>query len=362
MLSRRTLITSAASAAALAGVGYALWPGLDGYDDAIARQRHLLSGDPTRQDLLRMATLAANGHNTQPWTFRLTNKGVQILPDFTRRTEVVDPDDHHLYVSLGCAAENLVIAARAHGQNCDVSLDVAQGFPVIDIRLSAGQPDDPTLYKAIPLRQSTRSAYDGQPVSTEDLSLLQAAAKREGVDVLFFTEAAQLETVAEFVVAGNSAQMDDPAFIAELRDWLRFSPDKAVQMGDGLFSICSGNPALPEWLGGRLFDAVFTKDNENAKYRDHVRSSAGVAVFVADKANPAHWINVGRSFERFALQATALGIRNAHINQPIEVPELRQEFARWLDLPDRRPDLVIRFGRAPALPMSLRRPVDSLLV
>jgi hypothetical protein len=27
-------------------------------------------------------------------------------------TPAVDPDDHHLYASLGCAAENLVIARQ----------------------------------------------------------------------------------------------------------------------------------------------------------------------------------------------------------------------------------------------------------
>jgi hypothetical protein len=27
-----------------------------------------------------------------------------ILPDLSRRCPAVDPDDHHLFVSLGCAA------------------------------------------------------------------------------------------------------------------------------------------------------------------------------------------------------------------------------------------------------------------
>ena len=70
-----------------------------------------------------MATLAANGHNTQPWKFRLEERNVTILPDLTRRTEVVDPDDHHLCVSLGCAAENLVIADAAHGQAAVVAIE-----------------------------------------------------------------------------------------------------------------------------------------------------------------------------------------------------------------------------------------------
>ena len=361
MLSRRTLIASSLSVAALGALGYRFWPRLDGYRDELNRQRRLLSGDLTLREAVRMATLAANGHNTQPWKFRLHEGRVEILPDLTRRTEVVDPDDHHLYVSLGCASENLTIAARAHGRHADVTLEDGPETK-IDIALTRGTAGYDALYEAIPHRQSTRSVYDGRPVARDDIALLAAAAKQDGVSVLFFTEPEQRDAISEFVAEGNSAQMDNPAFVAELRKWLRFSPNRAVATGDGLFSACSGNPVAPEWIGSRLFETFFTKHAENAKYLDHIRSSAGVAVFIGERPDPVHWIKVGMSFERFALQATALGIRNAHINQPIEVPSLRSEFARWLGMPDARPDLVVRFGRAPALPMSLRRPVDDVIV
>ena len=361
MISRRALIASGLSVAAVGALGYGLWPRLDGYREEVERQRRLLTGDPTLRDLVRLSTLAANGHNTQPWKFRLHEVSVKILPDLSRRTAVVDPDDHHLYVSLGCAAENMVVAARAHGRQADVAIQSAPETG-IDLAFRSGTSRDQALYQAIPLRQSTRSAYDGQQVSSDDIDLLAAAAQQEGVSVLIFTDPAQRAEISEFVIAGNSAQMDDPAFIEELRAWLRFSPDTALAAGDGLFGPCSGNPAAPEWIGGRLFESFFTKDAETAKYREHIQSSAGVAVFVADKPDPEHWIKVGRSFERFALQATVLGIRNAHINQPVEVPAVRDEFARWLGMPDVRPDLVIRFGRAPALPMSLRRPVEDVII
>ncbi|MEL6238985.1 MAG: VOC family protein [Pseudomonadota bacterium] len=362
MLSRRTLIASAASVATIGAFGYGYWPRLDGVHAEIERQRRLLSGDPSLQDLVRMATLAANGHNAQPWKFRLQDSGISILPDLSRRTEVVDPDDHHLFVSLGCAAENLVIAAEAHGRSTEVEMDGGLTGQ-IDIALGRGPvAEQGALYQTIPLRQSTRSLYDGQAVSAEDLTLLATAAQQEGVTLRLFTDAADREAVADFVVAGNSAQMDDPAFIMELRDWLRFSPDRALGMGDGLFGPCSGNPVVPEWIGPHMFNLFFKKNAENTKYRDHIRSSAGIAVFAGDLDDRAHWVKVGRSFERFALQATALGIRNAHINQPIEVLSIRPEFAQWLGMPDARPDLVVRFGRAPALPMSLRRPVADVIV
>jgi hypothetical protein len=333
---------------------------MGGYSDEADRQRQLLSDNPGLEELVRMATLAANSHNTQPWTFRLGEGQVSILPDVLRRTAVVDPDDHHLYVSLGCAAENLVIAAKATGRSGEVVVP-AGAAPQIDISLSAAQPAGQELYQAIPLRQSTRSLYDGQPISAGDLALLETAAREDGVSVQFFTEAPDRDAILDYVIAGNSAQMDDPAWMDELRGWLRFSSNRALETGDGLFSACSGNPVVPEWIGGQMFKLFFTKAAETDKYRDQIRSSAGIAVFVGDKADPEHWIKVGRSFQRFALKATALGIRTAHVNQPVEVASVRPDFARWLGMPDARPDLVIRFGRAPAMPMSLRRPVSAVL-
>jgi hypothetical protein len=164
------------------------------------------------------------------------------------------------------------------------------------------------------------------------------------------------------VVQANTAQMADPAFVRELKTWIRFNGAEAVRTGDGLFSVASGNPNVPTWLGEMAFDWVFTSKSENDKYARQIRSSAGIAVFVGQTADKAHWVDVGRCYERFALQATALGIRNAFLNQPVEVASVRPQFAAAVGLSGQRPDLVVRFGRGPTLPPSLRRPVEAVLV
>ena len=72
-------------------------------------------GAALNQELVWYATLAPSSHNTQCWRFALEDAAITILPDPSRRCPAVDPDDHHVYVSLGCATENLVQAALAHG-------------------------------------------------------------------------------------------------------------------------------------------------------------------------------------------------------------------------------------------------------
>jgi hypothetical protein len=156
--------------------------------------------------------------------------------------------------------------------------------------------------------------------------------------------------------------MRDPAFVRELKDWLRFNGGQAARRGDGLFSGSSGNPSAPSWLGGLMFDFFFTEKAENDKYVRHVRSSAGIAVFVSELEDKNHWIEAGRAFQRCALQATAMDVRTAHLNQPVEVASLRSQFAKSVGISIGRPDLVIRFGRGPEMPRSLRRPIEAVLL
>ena len=313
-----------------------------------------------QRELVRYATLAPSSHNTQCWRFSVEPQAITILPDLARRCPAVDPDDHHLFVSLGCAAENLAQAARAHGLAAQASFDAARD--ALRIALEPMPAQASPLFRAIPQRQSTRADYDGRPLSSDELRTLEQAAAGDGVQLILLTDQAALEKVLEFVVRGNSAQMNDKAFIDELKAWIRFSASDAVRLGDGLYGASSGNPSVPAWLGRPMFNVFFTEKGENDKYARHVRSSAGIAVFVGPANDKAGWIAAGRAYERFALQATALGVRTAHLNQPVEVAALRPSFASFLGAAGQRPDLVLRFGRGPTLPPSLRRPLQAVLV
>ena len=355
-----------AGTSAITGVGATLFGlrrmgSMDAYADAVATTRAALSQDPAILEFVRYATLAASGHNTQPWRFRVGDKRIEVLPDFSRRTPVVDPDDHHLFASLGCAAENLSLAAGARGRPGDLSFNEANDGSVV-FTFGAGPREDAALFDAIPKRQSTRADFDGRRVRAADLKALASASTVPGIDLVLITDRPQLDRVRDLVIAGNNAQLADAAFVRELRAWLRFSPREAIDKGDGLFSASSGNPTLPAWLGPHVFDWVFKANTESKKYAGHLRSSAGVAVFVSERDDKDHWVRAGRACQRFALQATAVGLKHAFINQPVEVAGLRPELVSLIGMPGRRPDVVVRFGYGPTLPYSARRQVESTLV
>ena len=313
-----------------------------------------------QRELVRLATLAPSGHNTQCWKFQIASNAITILPDLTRRTPVVDPDDHHLFVSLGCALENMAQASMAFGLKAQAQLNASTN--AIHVSLDPTQAFASPLYQAINKRQCTRGLFDGQPLDTQELKALEVAGAGNGVRVMLLTAKPDMEKILEFVMQGNTTQLSDAAFVKELKQWIRFGAGEAVKTGDGLYSITSGNLSGPRWLGSPLFDLMISDKSENEKCARQIRSSAGIAVFISSVNDKTHWIEAGRCYERFALQATSMGIRNAMLNQPVEVPAMRQQLAGFLGTGGGRPDLVLRFGRGPLMPQSLRRAVAEVLM
>lgn len=352
-MNRRNFLTATGATFLAAGCSDAPGP----YASEAAALRAPLIPEGGVGEMIRYATLAPNGHNTQSWFFTVAEDEIRIAPDHDRRTPVVDPDDHHVFVSLGAAARNLVLAGQAIGRPGEV--EVTPEGEVL-VALSRGAPAPDPLVEAIPRRQSVRTEYDGAAVEAATLAALEAAGRAEGVRMVLLTEPAPMAALRDLVVAGTEAQMADPAFEDELLDWLRFSEASALDHRDGLFTGASGNPTFPDWIGRRIFPLLFTTSGEVKKYAAQMESSAGAAIFLADRADPAHWARVGMAAQGFLLEATRQGLATAFVNQPVEVPELRTDLAALAGEPGLRPDLVIRFGRAGALPWSLRRPVEAV--
>lgn len=310
-------------------------------------------------DLIRIATLAPSGHNAQPWRFRLGPSVVEILPDFERRTPAVDPDDHHLHVSLGAAAETLSVAGPAFGRAGEV-LALENGSLRYDYverskRYSA-------CVVAILRRQSVRADYDPRLPSAVELdAIMTAATSVPGVRVTLVADRPRIERIRDLSVEGARAQFEDTAFTGELLSWIRFCPREALARGDGLFSASLDAPVLPEALGRAAFRMFATAAAEERRVARQLAATPALVLFFAEEATPRGWAQVGRALTRFTLAATTRGLKTAHANQAVEVARLRQPLAEIAGEPGLRPDLVLRLGYGPELPYATRRPVARVV-
>src|SRR3989449_3368033 len=112
--------------------------------------------------LVRAAILAANPHNSQPWLFRVGASRIDLFADPARDIGAVDPDHREMYIGLGCALENLLLAAGARGLAWRLALmpDRAHATHVARIDLTPGPRATSELYEAIPHRHTNRGPYD----------------------------------------------------------------------------------------------------------------------------------------------------------------------------------------------------------
>src|SRR5438105_2069360 len=65
--------------------------------------------------LLKFGVLAPSSHNTQPWSFSIEDNSILVYMEVGRRLPIADSNDRQLFLSIGCAIENIVIAADYFG-------------------------------------------------------------------------------------------------------------------------------------------------------------------------------------------------------------------------------------------------------
>jgi hypothetical protein len=365
-MGRRDFLIILAAAGVTAAGGYALfeytpWLNYGQQADLIRKPFEKSSSVPAQMlELVRYATLAASSHNTQPWKFAIKDNAIEIHPDYTRRLTVIDPDGRELWICQGCALENLLVAARARGYTTEVTYPEAVDF--IHVRLTAGAPlQSSPLFDAIPARQNTRSEYDGQPIRIPDLDQVRALSLEPGIVLHYVTNSADLKTALEYVNQGDLSSYGDKAFVEELLHWVRFTKKEALASLDGLYTLCSGNPEVPRWLGQIVVD--YTKPQQEADAdTKKLASSPGVVVVASASDGKTAWVRTGQVYERLALKMTSLNIKMAFLNQPIEVAALRSQFQSAMGFGSSLPQLLVRFGYANPMPFSLRRPVEQVLI
>ena len=185
MISRRNFLKGAGAVTVLV-VGGGVWRAVDqgvfsagqgpAYEPWHNWQDDIVDGPLV---LVKAAILAANPHNTQPWLFQVTASRIKVFADISRHLGAMDVYMREMHIGLGCAVENMLLAAKANGYAAQLALspgDLTELNPkskmalAATINLSPGEKSAPNLYEAIPNRHTDRAAYDEtRPVSTADL-------------------------------------------------------------------------------------------------------------------------------------------------------------------------------------------------
>ena len=310
--------------------------------------------------LVSKAVKAPSGHNTQPWKFRQNESAVEVYPDFDRRLPVVDPDDRELFVSLGCAVENLCLAAQTKGYKSAVSVGDT-GVVTVSLMEKVDVKPNP-LFNQIDARQTNRSVYTGEEIALDVLKKLQSIRSEKGISVHYYArQTKQFNDIEQYVLQGNTNQMQNEAFKAELKSWMRFNKKHQDQTLDGLSYAVFGAPNVPRWMAEPIMAMAINAKTQNKADREKIASASHLVLFMTRENSRREWVNLGRTLQRFLLTATELGIAHAYLNQPNEQPEIAAEMAKTLDLDGEYPTVLLRVGYGEQQAYSKRRPIGDVI-
>ena len=279
--------------------------------------------------LVRAAVLAANAHNAQPWQFRVADNRIDVFADPTRNLGTMDPLLREMDVSLGCAIENIVVAAPANGMTATVVLlpDPADPAHVARIDLETAEASVSPLFAAIASRHTDRNAYDAtRPVSAAELAKLSGlvgAGPTEAADaeLVWFSVPAEKEAFGALTVRATEAIIADPQQVADDAAWYRTDWHEIQARKDGITIDPSGQSEFIRALSKVI--PVSTAQN-NAGWLAGTRDSqiptaaAFGALVVRDPLDTGQRLAVGRAWQRLHLSMTVDGLRA----QPLcQVPE-----------------------------------------
>jgi nitroreductase len=337
--------------------------------------------------LVRAAILAASPHNTQPWRFRMGDSFVELYLEASRSVACLDPYLREAYIGMGCALENLVLAAFANGYTPNLSLadgrlDKQDGRPplrlVARVGLEPGQPKASELYEAIPNRHTNRSVYDPAKELPHGFTAELASLCDMDADVRIFLFTAEPERarITEISAAANLELYSDPSVENGSEQWIRWRSADVERFRDGLNVDAFGLPPAataaaelsPAWLLKRLA----APDRRSKLYASQMQSAPLIGIIATrDRLSQALSLKAGRVWQRAHLLATARGIAARPCNEAIEMidyeralqrPARRQaELASILRDPSWQPTFLFLMGY-PTLPAhpSPRRPVASV--
>lgn len=281
--------------------------------------------------IVRAGILAASPHNTQPWLFRVQDASITLFADRSRHLGTMDPYCREMHVGLGCAVENMVIAAQAEGYTCRVTLAngslpdrnafVNESAAILHLTPHPERKD--ALYDAIPNRHTNRAAYaTDRPVPAGVLTDAGRLVQDLPVRLLFVTSPAGKQAFADATVRATESIVADRQMAIDSHRWFRMSQremdhhrDGITLEGAGLSPVVLRLAKLLPTVSGETSDQVWLKNTREVQ----VPTAAAFGLLLIDCLyGQAVNLQAGRAWQRLHLWATTQGLAAQPMNQLME--------------------------------------------
>ena len=284
--------------------------------------------------LVRAAILAASPHNTQPWLFKVNDSSIELHIDTQRNVGALDPYLREEHIGIGCALENLMLAAPANGYAAIATLQPGnlEGIPadprprlVARVDLASGKRDESELYNAIPRRHTNRGPYDPHKPIPPDF--LEALGRLPGDDtdvkLFLFTAEADRKRIAEVSSAANTEIYSDPDVRRGSERWVRMKWSSVQEDRDGLTTDAFGLPPIANAVVKMMTPGMLRWAGSHSEKNGYLSLmlSAPLIGFIAvrDRYEQEQCLQAGRIWQRAHLLAAARGLAARPCNEAVEM-------------------------------------------
>ena len=284
--------------------------------------------------LVRAAILAASPHNTQPWLFKVNDSSIELHIDTQRNVGALDPYLREEHIGIGCALENLMLAAPANGYAAIATLQPGnlEGIPadprprlVARVDLASGKRDESELYMAIPRRHTNRGPYDPHKPIPPDF--LEALGRLPGDDtdvkLFLFTAEADRKRIAEVSSAANTEIYSDPDVRRGSERWVRMKWSSVQEDRDGLTTDAFGLPpianAVVKMMTPGMLRWAGSHSEKNGYLNLMLRAPLIGFIAVRDRYEQEQCLQAGRIWQRAHLLAAARGLAARPCNEAVEM-------------------------------------------
>ena len=308
--------------------------------------------------LVRFAVLAPSSHNAQPWKFAVSDDAIAVMPDTARMLGISDADGRHMHIAMGCAIENICIAADYYGYHAHVTpfpadSQEAVASIVLEKAEDRAHPAEHLIF-SIPKRRSDRNPYAGAP-PPEKLLLCWKRPVSENFRVDAVTDYVQRAAIADILVGFREDVFARGAFRRELARYKRtnFTRD-FVGMPGFTMGFSTAFSLIAPFLIRHINVIKLTRNKDLNVLIEHTP----VFIFLSTKEDAkTSWLDAGRMFQRMLLEAERDGLHTSISAVPHPSSELRAILGTAY-----YPQIFFRVGYANKVPQHSPRLASSQVI